>query len=80
MVGLERQLFVDDHRLYLDAGWHAKCSDLGWNDLTDIRIVPVLLVCLVVIGVELALVLREGFNHPKLLVQLDFRHSTLDRR
>lgn len=42
--------FIDDNRLNTCLGPQAKCSDLGLNELTDIRIVSLLLVGPAVIG------------------------------
>lgn len=74
------EYFVDDHRLYLGVGWHAKCCDLGLNELIDIRLIRALLVGLVVIGIRLVPELGSGFGFCNFLVELDLRRTMLDHR
>lgn len=71
---------VDDHRLYLCAGWRAKGGNLGLNELIEIHIIPVLVLSLVAIDVRLALGMCYGFCICKIFVKLDFQHSTLEHR
>lgn len=77
VVGEVVDFFVEYHKLYLGAGSHSKCSDLGLNELTDIRIVHALLNGLVAIGFTLALRLDGGLCFRNLLFALDFRRSVL---
>lgn len=71
--------FVDDHRLYLGVGRPVKCADLLWDELTDIRIVFVLLVSQIMIDVGSAMGMGSSFGFHNILIELDFRRSTLER-
>lgn len=66
---------IDKSRL----GLHAKYGDLDLKELTDICIVPVLVVGLVVVDVRLALGIGGTLCFCNLLVEPDFRCSTLER-
>lgn len=55
VAGVVVDYFVNDDGLYFSAGCYTKCGDLGLNEMTDIRIVAVLLVSLVDTGTGLAL-------------------------
>lgn len=78
MMGVVVDNFVDDNRLSIGSGPHTKCSDLSLNESTDIRIVPVILVCLVIIDVELDLGMGDGFCSCNLVAEYDLRCSTLE--
>lgn len=79
VIGVVVHDLVDDHRVYLGSGTHARCSDFGLNELTDIRMVLVLLICLVVINIVLALGMGGSVCFGNLRVEFDFRLSTPER-
>lgn len=68
--------FFDDHRVYLNAGQHAKCDDFYLDELMDIHIAPVLLVGHGFIDVRLVFRLSSGFGFCYVIVERDFRHRT----
>lgn len=52
------------YRLYSSAMWHAKCADLGLEELMDIQVVPILFVDFV--QISFVLVPRSGRDWPLL--------------
>lgn len=80
MLGIVVNNFVDNHQLNLSSGWHEMGSNLGLNEFTDIRIVTVLLLGLVVNDVGMSLGMGGSSCFDSLLVDLQFRRSTLEPR
>lgn len=80
VVGLVVDYFGDSHGLYLGAGRHTECGDLRLNEVTYIRIVPVIFAGHVVIFLGLALGWNSIFRSRHLLVESDFRCSSLECR
>lgn len=72
--------FVEDHQLYLSAGWCAKRAGFIFNELTDIRTIQELFVTLFVTGAGLVSGLDSGPGFCDLLVEFDFWRDTMELR
>lgn len=80
LVAVVVDYFIEDHGLYLGAGWQDKYSSLGLNELSDFCFVPVPIVGLVFIDVGFALGMGGGFGFRNFLCEFDFRRSTGEHR